>query len=217
MTFNKKLGFTKIIFGAILPDIDVIIVAIGSFFHPLSYSEQLFHRSFSHSFFTIIGVYLLFAILAEWKKIPYLKSIGKGIALGILSHIILDTLFWFREIQFLWPLPLKPFNLWSELVIPSWIHRSMLVVEFFCFRYYAWFLITKHLKIPNKQSWIIKYLQIWKKWETIFFVFFSLLTLWKSTIFLFLFGMAYIPSIIMALWATYMSRNAFDYETVTNT
>ena len=84
---SERYLLTAIIFGAILPDIDAIIVAIGSFFHPLSYSEQLFHRSFSHSFFTIIGVYLLFAILAEWKKIPYLKSIGKGMALGILSHI----------------------------------------------------------------------------------------------------------------------------------
>jgi len=207
--YERRL-FPAVIFGSILPDLDILVVAIGSLIYPILQSEQLFHRSFSHSFFTVILVYLLFATLAEWKKYPHFKSIGKGLALGILSHIIIDTFFWFREIQFLWPLPLKPFNLWIFWETPDWIHRSMLVLEFFCFRWYAWFLITKHLYTPNKQSWIIKYLHIWKNWETIFFIFFSLLAFWNSPIFLVLFGLAYIPSLIIALWATYMSRDALE-------
>ena len=207
---SEKRLLPAVIFGAILPDIDIIIVAIGSLFYPISHSEQLFHRSFSHSFFTIILLYLLFAILAEWKKQPVLKSIGKGLVLGILSHIIIDTFFWFREIQFLWPLPLEPFNIWSLWETPDWIYRSMLVLEFFCFYSYAWFLITKHLNKPCKQSWIIKYLQMWKKWEGILFVFFSLLGLWNPSNFLVLFGAAYIPSLITALWATYMSRDTLE-------
>ena len=207
--------FPSIIFGSILPDLDIVVVAIGSMFYPISHSEKLFHRSFSHSFFTLILVYLLFAIFAEWKKYPSFKSIGKGLSLGILSHIILDTFFWFQEIQFLWPLPLKPFNLWIFLNSPNWIHRIMLVLEFFCFQWYAWFLITKHLCNPNKQSWIIRYLQLWKNLETMCFVFFTLLAIWNPAIFLVLFGVAYIPSLIMALWTTYMSRNAL--ESIPNT
>ena len=203
--------FPALIFGAILPDLDIVIVAIGSLFYPISLSEKLFHRSFSHSFFVLILVYLVFAILAEWKKCPSFKSIGKGMALGILSHIILDTFFWFREIQFLWPLPLEPFNLWNFWKAPDWIHRSMLVLEFFFFRWYAWFLITKHLSTPSRQSWIIKYLQIWKNLATIIFAIFTLLALWNPAIFLVLFGAAYIPSLTMALWATYMSRDALEY------
>ena len=211
----EKRLFPAVIFGAILPDLDIIVVAIGSLLYPLSYSEKLFHRSFSHSFFTLIAIFLLFAILAEWKKRPVFKSIGKGLAIGMLSHIILDTFLWFREIQFLWPLPLEPFNLWSLWETPDWIHRTMLVLEFFSFRWYAWFLITKHLRTPSKQSWIIKYLQIWKKWETIFFIFFSLLALWNPPIFLVLFGAAYIPSLIMALWTTYMSRYTLESAPIT--
>ena len=212
--YEKRL-FPAAIFGAILPDLDIIIVAIGSLFYPILESERMFHRTFSHSFFTVIAVYLIFSILAEWKKYPSFKSIGKGLALGILSHIILDTFFWFQEIQFLWPLPLKPFNLWIFFKAPDWIHRAMLVLEFFCFRWYAWFLITKHLSNPNQQSWIIKYLQLWKNLETMFFLFFALLAFWNPAIFLVLFGVAYIPSLIMALWTTYMSRNAL--ESIPNT
>ena len=207
---SERRLFPAVIFGTILPDLDTVIVAIGSLFYPILYSEKLFHRSFSHSFFTIILIFLIFSILAEWKKQPVYRSIGKGLVLGILSHIILDTFFWFQEIQFLWPLPLEPFHIWNLWETPDWIHRSMLVLEFFCFRWYAWFLITKHLDKPNEQSWIIKYLQIWKYLETIIFIFFSLLALWNPAIFLILFGIAYIPSHIMALWTTYMSRNALE-------
>ena len=212
--YERRL-FPAIIFGAILPDLDILVVAIGSLFNPISHSEELFHRSFTHSFFTLITMYLLFAILAEWKKRPVFKSIGKGLALGMLSHIILDTFLWFRAIQFLWPLPLEPFNLWSLWETPDWIHRSMLVLEFFFFRWYAWFLINKHLRMPNRHSWIIQYLQIWKRWETIFFILFPLLALWNPPIFFVLFGGAYIPSLIMALWATYMSRNALESPPIT--
>ena len=88
--YERRL-FPAIIFGAILPDLDIVIVAIGSLFYPILQSEALFHRSFSHSFFSVILIYLLFAIFAELKKRPVFKSIGKGLALGILSHIILDT------------------------------------------------------------------------------------------------------------------------------
>ena len=41
----------SIIFGAILPDIDYIAVALGMIYYPLNLSEQLFHRTFLHSFF----------------------------------------------------------------------------------------------------------------------------------------------------------------------
>ena len=95
----KKRFLPAVIFGAILPDLDVVAVVIGSLFYPISQSEKLFHRSFSHSFFTIILIYLLFAILAEWKNNPTLKSIGKGLVLGMLTHIILDTFFWFPKIN----------------------------------------------------------------------------------------------------------------------
>ena len=96
--YEKRL-FPALIFGSMLPDLDIIVVAIGSLFYPLIHAEAMFHRTFSHSFFTIIFIFLLFAILSELKKKPFLKSIGKGIAIGMLSHLLMDTLLWFRQIN----------------------------------------------------------------------------------------------------------------------
>ncbi len=207
---HKRRLFPAIIFGAILPDMDVIAVAIGSLFYPISQSEHIFHRTFSHSFFTLILIYLLFAIWGEWKNNSTMKSIGKGLILGMLTHIVLDTFFWFREIHFLWPLPIQPFNLWKIWTAPDSLHRTMLVLEFFCFRWYAWLLIQKHLHTPNRLSWIVSYLNIWKNIESGFLLIFIALGVWNPQFFKFLFGAAYIPSLIMALWATYMSRDALE-------
>jgi hypothetical protein len=90
----------------------------------------------------------------------------------------------------------------------------MLVLEFLCFRWYAWFLMQQHLKNPNGNSWLIKYLNIWMGWETNFLVFFTLLAYWNPPFFKILFGAAYIPSLIMALWATYMSRDALELKPI---
>lgn len=208
----EKRFLPAIVFGAILPDLDVLFVALASIFYPIDQAEELFHRSFSHSFFTIILFYLVFSFIAEWKKQPIFKSIGKGLVLGILSHIIVDTFLWFRDIQFLWPLPFEPFNFWSFWQAPDWFHRIMMVIEYFGFYWYAWFLISRHIEQPNRHSWIIKYLQYWKSFGGTLFLFFILLLYWEPVDFLVIFGAAYIPSIIIALWATYMSRDALEYQ-----
>ena len=207
---HKRRLFPAIIFGAILPDLDVIAVAIGSLFYPIHQAEHIFHRTFSHSFFTLILIYLLFAIWSELKNNPSLKSVGKGLVLGMLTHIVLDTFFWFREIHFLWPLPIKPFNLWIFWEAPDWFNRSMLVLEFFFFRWYAWFLIQRHLQTPNRLSWIVSYLNIWKNIESGILLIFIILGIWNPQFFKILFGAAYIPSLLFALWGTYMSRDALE-------
>ena len=206
--------YPAILIGAMLPDLDIIAVAIGSLFYTISQSEVLFHRSFSHSFFTTVIIYLVFSFVSELKNNPSLKSIGKGLSIGILSHIILDTFFWFREIHFLWPLPISPFNLWNFWETPIWIKKIILIMEFFCFRWYAWFLIQQHIKKPGDQSWYIKYLNIWKKCETFVFIFFLILSVLDISFFLILFGIVYIVSLLMAIWSTYMSRNTFELKSL---
>ena len=207
--YEKRL-FPALIFGSMLPDIDIIVVAIASIFYPINQAEELYHRTFSHSFFTLIFVFLIFAILSEIKKRPVLKSIGKGISLGMLTHLLIDTLIWFRQIDLLWPLPLKPVNLWHLWEAPPLVFQILLIFEFFCFRWYAWFLITQHIKTPGNQAWFVKYLNKWKKLENSIFILFIILVIWNPPFFKILFGIAYIPSLIMALFSTYMSRNALE-------
>ena len=209
--YEKRL-FPSLILGAMLPDLDILAVSVASIFYPFNQAEELFHRTFSHSFFTLIFVYLLFSILSEIKKKPVLQSIGKGLTLGMLTHYLVDTVFWFSQIDLLWPLPLKPINLWLFWEAPPKVFQILLVIEFFCFRWYAWFLIVCHLECPGKYSWFIKHLNTWKSIETIIFFLFILLILWNPPFFKLLFVMAYIPSLIMALFSTYISRDALEFK-----
>ena len=208
----KKRLFPAIIFGTMLPDLDIMLVSVASLFYTIPKAEEIFHRTFSHSFFTLIFVYLLFAILSELKKKPVLKSIGKGITLGILTHLVVDSFIWFNQIDLLWPLPLEPINLWRLWDTPPIVSQVLLVFEFFCFRWYAWFLISRHLEYPNKHAWFIKHLSNWKNIETILFILFILLAMWNPPFFKLLFGIAYIPSLIMALYSTFMSRDALEFK-----
>ena len=204
--------FPALMFGSMLPDLDIIVVAIASIFYPINQAETIFHRTFSHSFFTLIFVYLLFAILSELKNISLLKTIGKGLALGMLFHLLLDTLIWFSHIDLLWPLPVEPVNLWHFFEVSPLVFQVLLALEFFCFRWYAWFLITQHLKLPGNQSWYIKYLHLWKKIGTYICFLFIILIIWNPPFYKILFGISYIPSLIMALFSTYMSRDALEFR-----
>ena len=207
---HEKYIMSGILFGSMLPDIDILIVAVGSIFHGITLAEELFHRTSTHSFFTLIFIYLLFAILSELKKKPSIKTIGKGISIGMLIHYLIDTIFWFNAIDLLWPLPVKSFNLWSFFSPSEKIFNFLLIMEFFCFRWYAWFLMKQHFNAPNKHSWVIKYLNSWKKIETILFISFIFFSFFAIPHFKLLFGIAYIPSLIMALFSTYMSRDALE-------
>ena len=207
--YEERL-FPALIFGAMLPDLDIIVVAVASLFYTIPLAEEIFHRTFSHSFFTLLFVFLIFSILSELKKKPLLKTIGKGIALGMLTHLLVDTMIWFRQIDLLWPLPLGPVSLWRLFEVPYLVYHILLAFEFFFFKWYAWFLITMHIKTPGNQSWFLKYLNIWKNLETYLFLFFIILLFLNSPFYKILFGIAYIPSLIMALFSTYMSRDALE-------
>ena len=207
---HEERLFPALIFGSMLPDLDIIVVAIASLYYTIPQAEALFHRTFSHNVFILIFAYLIFAILSEMKKKPVLKSVGKGIAIGMLTHLFVDLFIWFHKIDLLWPLPLKPINIWGLWKETSLVLQILLVMEFFCFRWFAWFLITQHLKTPGNQLWFVKYLNIWKKWETYLFLFFIFMLILNLPFFKILFVIAYIPSLIMALYSTYMSRNALE-------
>ena len=209
---KEKYLFPSILFGAIIPDIDIIFVAIGLLFYSVEESIYMFYRTFSHSFIFAIFLYLIFSLISELIKSPIIKSIGKGFTLGILCHITLDTFLWFQHIQFLWPLPLEPFTLWSFLDTPVWLKKTIWICEFGGFYWYANFLINKHIDQPNQQSWIINHLQRYKLIEGIFLIFLILISSINYSNLIIIFGVLYIPSILIALWGTYMSRNTFKLK-----
>ena len=207
---HEKGLYPSIIIGSLLPDLDIILVAIFSIFSSIEKSTEIFHRTFSHSFFSLIIIYLLFMIVGETKKNTQLKTIGKGIAIGILLHIILDTFLWFHGIHFFWPLPITEFNLWKSMHIPVIMRDFILSTEFLFFRIYAWFLINQYLSSPVDHGWFIKFLTKWMKIESILFTIFLIFAYFEIPSFTFLFGLAYIPSLIMAIISTILMWHSIE-------
>jgi len=207
---HKKGLYPSIIIGSLLPDLDIILVAISSIFTSIEKSTEIFHRTFSHSFFSLIIIYLLFMIAGEAKKDSQLKTIGKGITIGILLHIIVDTFLWFHGIHFLWPLPVTEFNLWKSMHIPVIMMNLILSTEFLFFRIYAWFLINQYLSNPVGHSWFIKFIIKWMKIESILFFIFLIFTYFEIPSFIFLFGLAYIPSLIMTIISTILMWHSIE-------
>ena len=202
--------YPAIIIGSLLPDLDIFIVALTSIFLSIERSTEIFHRTFSHSFFTLVIVYLLFMILGEMKKSTFLKTLGKGFTIGMLLHIITDTFLWFHGIHFLWPLPLSEFNLWESTHIPVIIHNFILSSEFLFFRIYAWFLLKQYLSNPAENGWFVTFLSKWMKIEIILFTVFIFFTYFEIPSFKLFFGLAYIPSLIMAIISTILMWHSIE-------
>ncbi len=207
---HEKGLYPAIIIGSLIPDLDILIVALSSIFLSIERSTEIFHRTFSHSFFTLIIIYLLFMILGEMRKSTQLKTIGKGLAIGILLHIIADTFLWFHGIHFLWPLPIPEFNLWESTHIPVLIRNFILSSEFLFFRLYAWFLLNQYLSNPVENGWFVKFISKWMNIELLLFIAFLFFTYFEIPSFKLFFGLVYIPSLIMAIISTILMWHSIE-------
>ena len=89
-----------------------------------------------------------------------------------------------------------------------------MIVNFIMFRVYGWFLINKFINSKNTttSNWFIKYITKWIRLEFIFFIFFLLLIYLNinTNMYLILFTLIYIPSLIMALISTYILRDVIQ-------
>jgi len=209
-TIDSKWSLSAILIGAIIPDIDIIIVYLSSLFLEIEYSKLLFHQTFSHSIFTISILYFIIAFLSELQNNSLYKYLGKSLVFGMIIHIMFDTLFHINEIHLFWPLPLGKINFWNSLDIK--IKSTLLSLEFIFFRIYAWILINLMLSKSNTTMWYLKYLCIWMKWELYFFLICMFIILLSYHNFEFVFMIMYTISIIMALNSTLIMRQLIDNE-----
>lgn len=113
-----------LVLGSIAPDLDFIpLIAVYLLDPDLARS---FHRSASHSL--LLPVLILIVSLPLYVATHKKAILGwsTGLAIGLVSHIILDILFWFEAINVLWPLDALGFatkiDLWkyntpSEIIV----------------------------------------------------------------------------------------------------
>ena len=216
---HKRWFVSSFIFGAMLPDIDILISAITFLLGTNIYDSIAVHQTFTHSIFTTIIIYLIFLSIAEITSKHKFKKIGQGLCLGITSHIILDVFLWFEPISLLWPVQpylIQPTDIWKNTILDNeqFIKKLLLAFEFIFFRVYGWILINKTIQAGNIQSfsWFIKYISKWIKIEFTLFLIFILLIYFNIDIntYIIFFATMYIPSLIMALISTYILRDVFN-------
>ncbi len=205
---NKKFLFISLLFGLIIPEIDIII-SIYDLLLNTNNINYLFNKTFSHSIITLSVIYLLCLIIYEIKKDDFIINIGKGIIIGALINIIIDIIFRLNSLNLFWPLPIGSL---AKLYYPKLAITIIMTLELLSFRLIASELIKT---ILNKSSIIssdsfIQYLSYWMKAETIFIILFIMTAVYKPNFELKLFIILYTSSYLMLLYSLFTLRKRIN-------
>lgn len=100
------------VLGSMLPDIDMYPTGVA-FLLKRPDLTYVIHRTATHSLLFALSILLVAAI------IPRSRWLCVGLSVGICTHIVLDTFFWFTQIDMFWPFSrtgtgLPIVNLWSH-------------------------------------------------------------------------------------------------------
>ena len=197
-----------VVLGNMFPDLDNLVVAYATLAklpNPESY-----HRTFTHSLFTIAVMLVLFYGVAAVTRNEKWKNFGNGFGIGILMHILLDLVLWFNGVELLWPIKFE-LNFWSWFTVPDWLKILLDTGEFLAFGLY--FLLLGSL--ARKQNTDLERLGANKMWAYLEFALFILFTLMffvmgtkglQYTIF----GALYLLSMIIAMVVTVRMRRTLE-------
>jgi len=168
---KKEWLLLGVVLGNMFPDLDALVVAYATLAKLPDPAH--FHRTFTHSVFTILTMMLLFYIVAVVTKNEKWKNFGMGFGLGILMHILLDLVLWFNGVQLLWPFG-SELNFWAWFVKPVWLSILLDTAEFLMFGLYFLLLVSLSRKSDmdtNRQGST----KIWAYVEFGLFVIFTVL------------------------------------------
>lgn len=146
-----------IVLGAMLPDIDMYPTAIAVL---LKHKELTYviHRSATHSLLAIL-LLVMFGFIIKGKGASWVLW---GLSLGMATHVALDTLFWFAQIDMFWPFshyppehPMLPIvNLWEGRTVSHVIVNIREACEFLAFAlmFYCLWRIAKRPPAMKKMT-----------------------------------------------------------------
>ena len=128
-----------VVLGNIFPDLDNFVVAYATLVK-LPDPEH-YHRTFTHSIFTVIAVTILFYVIGAMTRKDRWRNFGLGFGLGILMHILVDLVMWFNGVELFWPIRYE-LNFWSWFVTPVWLKIFLDTGEFLAFGLYFMLLAS---------------------------------------------------------------------------
>ena len=194
-----------IILGTMLPDMDNIAVAVATI---AKTDPHGLHRTFTHSFFFVIVIVLVFYLIGQAFKQPRWSNLGLGLGIGITMHILLDLLGWFNGVYVLWPIDYE-LNLWRNTQPPAWFMAFMNPAELLMFALYLYALGTWARKYGTDTDFQPKLFN-WMIFELVLFIIFTMLMFTMDAGFLTIFGVIYLFSLFMVFLVTIRMRNTVE-------
>jgi len=205
VTPKKEWLMLGIFLGSIFPDLDNYAVAVATI---AKLDSHGLHRTFTHSFFTILTVMLIFWLVGLLRRQPKWTTLGIGMGIGISLHILLDLLIWFNGVELLWPLG-GWVNFWEGVIAPAWFAKLMDPAEFlFLALYFIW--LANYARIHKTDADFLKTLRIWIFVLLVLLVVFTLLAYLMQKGFLTLFGVFYLVSLTAAFVITIRMQQTME-------
>jgi len=169
----------------------------------------IYHRTFTHSIFTIIIlVGLLYLVSAVTKNISW-RNFGQGFGAGILMHILVDLVIWFNGVELFWPLRYE-LNFWSWFVVPPWLKILLDTGEFLAFGLYCMLLVLLARRHGTDQDDVGKA----RAFAYVQFALFALFTVLffavKMKLLATIFGALYLLSMFYAIGITIRMRDTIE-------
>ncbi len=168
---RKEWLLLGVLLGNLFPDLDNLVVAYATLAklpEPESY-----HRTFTHSIFTILALMLLFYLIGTITRNWKWNNFGLGFGMGILMHIGVDLILWFNGVELFWPLNAYELNFWSWFVTPVWLKILIDTGEFLMFGLFYLLLGS----LAQKQNTDARHRGSLRMWAILQFALFILFTL----------------------------------------
>lgn len=206
-TPDQTLLMTGIVLGNLFPDLDNFAVAIATLTG--SASEGL-HRSFTHSLFAVIAVWVLFIIIGAATGQTKWRNFGIGFGIGMIMHILLDIFIWFGHVQILWPLAYDV-NIWANVTPPDWWMKLMMPAEFLFFALFFWVLM-RMAQQQQTNSENVRTVKVWTAVQIVLFVIFTALVYVMESGFMTIYGAAYLFSLVVAWIIVIKMRQTVEWR-----
>ena len=211
MSVRKTWLFLGVLLGSMFPDMDNYLVAIGTV-TGVENPGEVFHRTFTHSVFTILFMILVFFVVGAVRKDDRWRNLGVGFGVGIALHMLLDLVIWYNGVPLFWPLGTE-LNFWEGVEKPALLEKLLNPAELLFFGLFFFWLL-RSAQNTNTNVPLRPVVRMWM--NVMFFLFFLFAFLafmnlggFTKTLDM-IYGVVYLVGLTAAFFYTIKMRASFE-------